>query len=38
MRKFIFIALLALSASLSAQPLKWSATYDFDHRGLPGQL
>ncbi len=37
MRKFIFIALLALSASLSAQPLKWSATYDFDHRGTFGR-
>ena len=37
MRKFIFIALLALSAYLSAQPLKWSATYDFDHRGTFGR-
>ena len=37
MRKFIFIALLALSASLSAQPLKWSATYNFDHIGTFGR-
>lgn len=37
MRKFIFIALLALSASLSAQPLKWSAVHEFNHIGTIGQ-
>lgn len=37
MRKFIFIALLALSATLSAQPLKWSAVHEFNHIGTIGQ-
>ena len=37
MRKFIFIALLALSASLSAQPLKWSTVHELNHMGTIGQ-